>query len=289
MKTSYLPDKKNSLSRKISFLLVAGVFVFFVFKERSLVYENLVYYSFEAARPVWIFRDHLSEKFFNFLVMFEENKDILRENDILRKELIKIDIRSSMEKILREENLVLKRMLGRKDLADEFAGDMIPQNNRNEILNVADRGVVSAAVSGQNIFPYNVLMLDAGHDLGILPGDLVVEEPGIVLGEVIETSKNISKVVLFSSYGKKTSVFIGQEKTMIAVTGAGSGNFRVILPMEFEVKKGDPVKYPGIGDLLIGIVSDVHFDVNSSYKEVLVSVPLNIRQTDLVRVIPGRN
>lgn len=284
MKTSYLPDKKNSLGRKFFFLLLAGVFFFLIFIERGVLYDELVYYSLIVASPSWRLEDYLSERMFNFLVLFEDKKNLIRENEVLVKKVRESELRLSLEKMLRDENLVLKKMLGRVDFSDEFAGDTFSSDKKNMIVSNKENRIVSAVLSGQTVFPYNTIIIDVGDNLSVLPGDLVLVSPGIVLGEIIQTSKNISKVELLSSYGKKTGVFLGEEKAMVEVEGAGSGNFSIEVPKEFKVEKGGIVKYPGIRDLFVGVVAEINFDANSSYKEVLITVPLNLREVSLVEI-----
>ena len=90
---------------------------------------------------------------------------------------------------------------------------------------------------------------------------------------------------MYSSYGEKTLVLIGQNNVEKEAIGIGSGNFKVEMPREADVKEGDTIVIPSISPNIFGVVEKVQFKATDSFQNVLFKSPINILELKWVEVV----
>src|SRR5581483_8219925 len=103
-----------------------------------------------------------------------------------------------------------------------------------------------------------------------------------------EVYANQSKVDLYSTPGRTTSVLVGTTTVATEATGKGGGNFTVILPSKTPVSEGAVVTIPLIKTHVFGIVQSVTLDSTGSLQTVLFSSPVNLNQLAFVEVDRGQ-
>lgn len=123
---------------------------------------------------------------------------------------------------------------------------------------------------------YDSYILDVGAKHGVTVGDKVYALGNILIGEILETSNSASKVRLYSSYGQKHEVLIGEQNIQATATGRGGGAYEAIVPRDVKVAEGNTITIPGISNAVFGVVNAIIADPAHTFSSVLFSPPVNI-------------
>ncbi|MEK7535445.1 MAG: rod shape-determining protein MreC [Patescibacteria group bacterium] len=132
--------------------------------------------------------------------------------------------------------------------------------------------------------PYDTIIIDQGSDQGIEPGRVVISDQGVALGKIIEVYPKISKIELFSAYGKDLELILDGEERVIA-SGQGSQNFYLRLPRGINVTASSTLMLPGAENLLIANVENIKNDSGDAFQKVLARLPVNIHAINKVYVL----
>ena len=260
---NYLLDKKLKRNKIIKIAL-AMLLLIFLFYFRAGIAGGLSRASLFIFRPVILLGGQISGNFSDSLTFFRFKESLLRDNENLRRELDTNLARLANYNSILDDNLKMREMLGRQSTGESL--------------------VLSAILSKPNQSPYDTLLIDAGTNLGIQTGNLVLALGAIPIGRVAEVYSSSAKVVLFSSWGEKTEVVIAGQDIFMEVIGRGGGNFEMILPREMEVPPGTEILIPGLNSALLGIVETTISDPRDSFKKVLLVSPVNIQELKFVEV-----
>jgi cell shape-determining protein MreC len=164
---------------------------------------------------------------------------------------------------LQKENIELKEMLGRKD----------PKNI-----------VVAYILKKPPFTAYDSFILDIGSRGNIKIGNKVYSSTGMLIGEIDEVSNSTSKVKLYSSYGEKYEVLVGDKNIQVTATGRGGGSFETVVPRDTKVKEGDTVIIPDISNAVFGVVGKIIADPARAFSTIIFSQPINIYEQKWVTV-----
>ncbi len=168
--------------------------------------------------------------------------------------------------LLKNENAVLKDMLGRKV--------------------VESSTILARVIAVPNRTPYDTLMLDAGENQGIKMGDKVTYFNSIALGEIVEVYANSSRARLYTTPGVATSAVLSSSSQFVELHGRGGGNFEVELPRDFEISETETIILPGTHSYTIGTLLRSISDPRDPFKRVILKSPVSISTLDWVEVIP---
>jgi len=195
---------------------------------------------------------------------FESKQKLKKENDVLKSELIALELASISSKLLAEENRLLKEMMGRFS-EKEFT--------------------LAAVISKPNHSPYDTLILDVGEKNGIEENSLVMSVDTFAIGTISEVYGKSSKVTLFSNPGNIMQVLVGTEAIPAEAKGKGGGNFEITLPRDLIVREDDVVAIPEMDINILGTVGDIKKDPNDSFQAILFRTPVNISELKWVQVV----
>ena len=134
--------------------------------------------------------------------------------------------------------------------------------------------------------PYDTIIIDAGSSESVTLGSEVSLPEGPLLGIVSEVFRNRAKVKLFSSPGEETNAILERDNMPVTLTGRGGGNFRLLLPRDVRVEKGDKILSTNIVPHLLAVVEEISVESTDSFKEVLARSPTNIFTLRFVFVAP---
>ncbi len=134
---------------------------------------------------------------------------------------------------------------------------------------------------------YDSYIIDIGKDLNVYIGNKVYAPGGILLGEISHVDAHTSRVKLYSSYGEKFDVFIGEKNIEAEATGRGGGLFEVIVPRDVHIVEGDSVRVPRISGGVFGRVEAITLDSSRSFSSVIFAQPVNIYEQNWVLVEEG--
>ncbi|KKT14658.1 MAG: hypothetical protein UW76_C0001G0015 [Parcubacteria group bacterium GW2011_GWF2_44_8b] len=165
------------------------------------------------------------------------------------------------------------------------------QTQENILLELVGRKqkanmVVASVLTRPPQTPYDVIVIDAGLNESITIGSEVSLPEGPILGVVSEVFSKSAKVKLFSASGEETNAVLERNNVPVILIGIGGGNFRLALPRDIAIEKGDRILSSDIASRPLATVADVSVRPTDSFKEVLAKSPTNIFALRFVFVAP---
>ncbi len=124
-------------------------------------------------------------------------------------------------------------------------------------------GVIAGVLARPPVTAYDVLVINKGTHQGVVVGARVYAMGGIPVGIIADAGSSSSRVALYSSSGRTTEGWVGEERYPVSVVGIGAGAFQVDVPREAPVKEGDILYFPGPGALPVGSVVRIESNASS--------------------------
>ncbi|KKT86198.1 MAG: hypothetical protein UW83_C0001G0009 [Parcubacteria group bacterium GW2011_GWD1_44_9] len=174
---------------------------------------------------------------------------------------------------------------------NEIPSILKEQTQANILLELVGRKqkanmVVASVLTRPPQTPYDVIVIDAGLNESITIGSEVSLPEGPILGVVSEVFSKSAKVKLFSASGEETNAVLERNNVPVILIGIGGGNFRLALPRDIAIEKGDRILSSDIASRPLATVADVSVRPTDSFKEVLAKSPTNIFALRFVFVAP---
>jgi cell shape-determining protein MreC len=163
--------------------------------------------------------------------------------------------------VLMEENLELKNentvlSARTQDLTKLLGGTSATGlNTQDELLS----GVLARPPES----PYDTLTISSGAADGVTLNATVFAQGGIPIGSIKHVYTHSAQVSLYSTAGRSTDGWVGEGRTPLTITGAGSGAFTSSIPKTSAVSVGDSVYVPGPGAVPIGTIIRIDSDASS--------------------------
>ncbi len=258
LKSSNFEDRKRS-ARKKSFITIIIIIVIMIIISTSPVRSFL----FSTASPIWKLENSILNS--NFFEYFKSKQVLINERLAMEQKLFLAGNLMAINSTLTTENETLKDLLGRKD--------------------IKTKSVLAKILVKPPQTPYDMLTVDIGSDFDVKVGDKVVANANVYIGEVSEVFPRTSKVILYSTPGRKLSVVLGTNSATVEAVGTGGGNFNIFLPREVEVKENDVIVIPAITANVFGIVEKINFKETDSFQTVLFKSPVNISELNFVEIV----
>ena len=211
----------------------------------------------------WKSGTFIGDTFSSYISLVSSKKSFVKENERLRLELASFEPSLIMLDSLRKENDTLRALLGR---------------------NTKERMILATVLSRPPFSPYDSLIIDIGSTDGVAVGSMVYASTDILIGDISDVYSSTAKVNLFSSPGRRFPVLVGPSAIQVEAEGRGGGNFKVTLPSEVGVEKGDPVRFAQSKSNVVGIIEEIEIDSVDSLQEVLFKIPLSISEISYVEV-----
>ncbi len=145
-------------------------------------------------------------------------------------------------------------------------------------------GIVAGVIARPPLAPYDTLLIGAGTQHGVSPGMLVSGEGGVPLGSIETTTGAPAQVSLFSTAGRSTEGWVGDQRLPVTLVGEGSGAFMAEVPRDAVISVGDFIYLPGPGARSAGRVERVDLDPSSSSATLRIAPLVNIFSLTLVLV-----
>ncbi len=202
-------------------------------------------------------------------------RNLLGENEYLKKQLVVQIIDASKLKSLEEENQLLKKEM-----------NFVEENKF--------KYVAAKIVSGVSDPLSQSVIINRGKKDGIIKGLAVIAENGIFIGKVIEVQDGYSKVMLISDNKSRVAATVQNlDHTVGLIEGQYGLSFSMTnIPQNQDIKEGDLVVTSGLEgqipkNLLIAKVDRVVLVESEIFKTAMLSpiVPLN-SLSDVVVIVP---
>jgi len=134
--------------------------------------------------------------------------------------------------------------------------------------------------------PYDIIIIDAGSNDSLVLGSEVSMPEGPLLGVVSEVFPRRAKVKLFSTNGEETGAVLERNNMPVTLEGTGGGNFRISLPRDIAIERGDRILSRSMSSSLLAVVEEVSVEPTDSFKEILAKSPTNIFSLRFVFITP---
>lgn len=131
--------------------------------------------------------------------------------------------------------------------------------------------------------PYETIIIDQGGAEGLGPGQQVVSEGGVALGEVVESYEHVAKVELYSAYGRETEALL-PDGTRVLAAGAGSQNFVLRLPQGLKLETGWLLSLPSARHPVLAQIAEIKNNPGDAFQSVYARSPVNVYTLERVYV-----
>lgn len=245
----------------ILLLIFAVVFVFGFFSSARSLVSNVLSPFFKTGNYFYNSIGQVPNFFSN------KNK-LMDENNKLSAEIENLNLKIADYESIKSENQKL-----REDLKLKPIGNFI----------------TASIVAKPPQIPLDSLFLDKGAADGIKKGDLVLAGERVLIGKIIEISKNKSTVVLNSFAGATTYGFVGRTNESLEIKGKGGASMEAKVPIDFDIALGDKIMTADSFQYLTAVVGSIEEDKSSGFKNVLMSLPVDVSKIDIVFIEPTIN
>lgn len=191
--------------------------------------------------------------FNNAVTIFRFKSTLVRENSELQEKASALEAKVS----LLERNLAVKRW--GKDLVVKEVVSRPPENSYD---------FLSVNLDGK----------------AIQIGSMAYFIDGVPIGRVSEIIDGMAKIKLFSTALEKTEAILERDGARVELVGAGGGNFKLEVPRDMKVGKGDKILWNA--EAMLAIVEDTSGSKTDAFKTILAKSPYNIFTIELILLEP---
>lgn len=210
--------------------------------------------------------------FYRFLSPPKVSSRLLLPPDQLAEEYKNLLADNNQLKNLTEENNQLRNLLNFKQT----------KKYNLQVANILSRDPINQ----------NIIVLDVGLNQGVLEGQAVVVNDGIIVGKIIEVSPTACKARLLSDSLSKLSVKVGEN---YAVSGLLSGSLGLgmnlnYIPQAQDIKTNDMVVTTALEEkipsgLTVGKIQSVSFQEEEIFKQAAVEPIVDYSSLNILAVI----
>lgn len=260
---------QNNLRKRRKSIIFTGIIflciIILLYSPTRGVISRIIY---KGAPFIFYVENTIVLNFKEFLGSFRAKDSLVKENMNLREEIARMQTQVLDRNLLQEKVQMLEEVSGRKGM---------------------DNRVVAEVLASPGQSPYDTLIVDAGGDVGVRPGDLVVYAGASVIGRVAEVYPSSAKIALFSSPQEtEIVVLVGASKLPVKARGRGMGNFETKVPEGSIVALGSEVLLAENPATILGIVGSVEKKEPNPFLRVLFRTPFNIAEIGQVEIMVSK-
>lgn len=241
--------------RTISFFIVTT-------SVSAIIFFALLFLFTSNAPGLFRARQSVGRFFSPLTSIFSSKYNLEAHNTALKLEIETLRIKLLDRDVLVRENETLKGMLGRTDTTSR---------------------ILSAVIATPNQSPYDTLIIDGGTQAHMNEGKLVYVG-AMPIGRIKKVDDTSAHVVLFSTAGEETAVYIEGINLHVTIVGRGGGTFEVTLPDGVSVLSGTPFMYPGLTAGIVAIAKEVISRPDEPAQHILLESPVSIHALHFVEV-----
>lgn len=263
----FLKNKPAFFTAIISIMLIVAVTFTYKGRTRPSAFGSIVG---SAVTPVQKVFYKTGEFFRNTFSTLFELRELNKENQLLKEELIK----------LKDENRKLYQMaLENKRLRDIL--------NFTEVN--SEYKYIGAEITGKDPGSwFDIFTIDKGSKHGIEVNDPVITGEGLV-GRIVEVGNNYSKVMSIIDERSSISIIVNRTRDTGIVSGNVSSELIAIMPLESDIVKGDDIITSNFSTLpkglYIGKVESVEKLERKLQKVVTIKTSVDFKRLEEVFVL----
>jgi cell shape-determining protein MreC len=170
---------------------------------------------------------------------------------------------------------------------DKLTVRVLTQENeelRALLSSTKEERILAGVIGRPFSIPYDTLVLDKGSDAGVVEGAPVFIGENAVIGIVRKVFDHSSLVVLTTTPGVTTSVFIMGPNIYTNAEGIGGGQLKIGVPQGIELEVGNVVIIPGASSGIYGEISHIDSVPSDPQQYAYVSPPVPLQSLRLVSV-----
>jgi cell shape-determining protein MreC len=149
-------------------------------------------------------------------------------------------------------------------------------------LKPANELVAAKIIARPPQLPPDSILLDRGLKDKVVIGDWVLASDRIVVGKILKVMEERSVVALNSFANTVSYGHLERTSELVEVVGDGGGSLIAKVPIDFDIKMNDRILIEGRHPYLLATVSLIKENTASGFKEVLLSLPINLSKIRIV-------
>jgi len=153
------------------------------------------------------------------------------------------------------KQLELEHELASKQNLEDRVSVLEKENSLMQSLQSDEDRIVTTVVMRPSYLPYDVLLIGEGKESGVQVGAPVYVGGDQPVGFVVAAYKNMSLVILATSPGYESTVYIFGPDIYTTAIGEGGGVLRVSVPQGIPLEVGNEVVIPAFESGVFGSVS----------------------------------
>lgn len=200
---------------------------------------------------------------------------------------------------VREENKRLQEELDKFQAANIKHREAVATNVRlSKLLQIKETlppPTLTAQVVGRDpSLWFRTIIIDRGSSEGVEKGMPVVTVEGVV-GQILDSSPNYSKVLLANDPNSAIDVFVQKNRVQGILKGNGSTGFNILYVLKnADVEKGDDIVTSGLGDIFpkglpVGKVTEVTKSKRGMFQKIEVEPAVDFSQLEYLLIIMHEN
>jgi cell shape-determining protein MreC len=256
---------RSDRKRKSAMPRLLAVFLFVVLVWAIQYFAPSFFFGISSAvlRPLWSGQNALSRGILTLDSYLSSKKGLEEEVTRLNAQILENQADSHRLVLLEAENMSLKQALERT-----------PEIKKK----------LAAILRKPPLSPYDSFVIDVGSEGGAKVGQRILAQGDVLVGEIIETAADASKVRLYSSQGVEFPVNVGTSSVQLVAVGKGGGGFEIEALRDMPIAIGDAVSIPGVSTILFGTVEAVDVDPVEPFKRVFFRSPVNVFELPWVQI-----
>ena len=127
----------------------------------------------------------------------------------------------------------------------------------NQLSSTDDGRIVAGVIGRPSALPYDVIVIDQGKQDGIIKDAPVYADQYRAIGFISEVYENSSVVVLLTTPGFTSTVFVYGPNIYTTALGMGGGVIRIHVPQGININNGDLVVVPALSSGVYGSITAV--------------------------------
>lgn len=127
----------------------------------------------------------------------------------------------------------------------------------NQLNSKDEERVIAGVIGRPSALPYDVIVIDQGEEDGIVKDAPVYADQYRAIGFIASVYKNSSVVVLLTTPGFTSTVFVYGPNIYTTAKGMGGGVIRIHVPQGIDIKNGDLVVIPALSSGVYGSITFV--------------------------------
>lgn len=161
------------------------------------------------------------------------------------------------------------------------------QKLRSELgLRPVGNFITTSIIAKSPQIPLDSLFIDKGVNDGVNNGDFVLTSERILIGKITKANANRATVVLNSFAGVVSYGFVARTGEPVEIKGEGGGSIGAKVPIDFNIEVGDKIMVNDSLAYLVAVVGVIEEDRSSGFKDIMMSMPINISKINIVFTKP---